>query len=134
MCTAIAVAFHYVWCQIFVIWLDYGIVGTGISNVITQSLTFLLLIFYTNTQEDIAKSIQWPNEGVYDGLREYFAIGIPSTIMLCLDWWVWELLILISGYLGVHEQATNIVIMNIILIAYMITMGLEQAACTLIGH
>ena len=24
--------------------------------------------------------------------------------------------------------------MNIILIAYMITMGLEQAACTLIGH
>jgi multidrug resistance protein, MATE family len=58
-------------------------------------------------------------------MGEYFSIGIPSTIMLCLDWWVWELLILISGYLGVHEQATNIVIMNIILIAYMVTMGLE---------
>jgi|TARA_B110000285_G_C14646208_1_gene389819 Na+-driven multidrug efflux pump len=53
--------------------------------------------------------------------------------MLCLDWWVWELLILISGWLGVHEQATNIVIMNIILITYMMTMGLEQAACTLVG-
>ena len=54
--------------------------------------------------------------------------------MLCLDWWVWELLILISGWLGTHEQATNIVIMNIILITYMLTMGLEQAACTLVGQ
>ena len=35
MCTAIAVSFHYLWCQIFVIYLEYGIVGTGISNVIT---------------------------------------------------------------------------------------------------
>lgn len=125
MCTAIAVSFHYLWCQIFVIHLEFGIVGTGISNVITQSLTFLLLIFYTNTQEDIDQAIQWPDSRIYEGMSEYFSIGIPSTIMLCLDWWVWELLILISGYLGVHEQATNIVIMNIILIAYMVTMGLE---------
>lgn len=62
------------------------------------------------------------------------SIGIPSTVMVCLDWWVWELLVLISGYLGTLEQATNIVIMNIILITYMITMGLETAACTLVGQ
>lgn len=54
--------------------------------------------------------------------------------MLCLDWWVWELLILISGWLGSLELATNIIIMNIILITYMMTMGLEQAACTLVGQ
>lgn len=74
-----------------------------------------------------------PDRRVFDELKQYMKIGIPSTIMLCLDWWVWELLILISGWLGTHEQATNIVIMNIILITYMLTMGLEQAACTLVG-
>ena len=74
-----------------------------------------------------------PDRRVFDELKQYMKIGIPSTVMLCLDWWVWELLILISGWLGTHEQATNIVIMNIILITYMLTMGLEQAACTLVG-
>lgn len=74
-----------------------------------------------------------PDRRVFEDLKQYMKIGIPSTVMLCLDWWVWELLILISGWLGTHEQATNIVIMNIILITYMLTMGLEQAACTLVG-
>ena len=41
---------------------------------------------------------------------------------------------LISGLLGVEDQATTVLIMNIILIGYMFATGLESAACTLIGN
>jgi MATE family multidrug resistance protein len=44
-----------------------------------------------------------PDRRVMEDLKPYFRIAIPSTVMLCLDWWVWELLILISGWLGPHE-------------------------------
>jgi MATE family multidrug resistance protein len=103
ICTAVGISFHVLWSYIFVIHLGYGIIGTGISNVITTTLIFVLLLVYTNTQDDIAEAVQMPDSRVFDDMYEYFSIGIPSTIMLCLDWWVWELLILISGYLGVHE-------------------------------
>jgi Na+-driven multidrug efflux pump len=42
--------------------------------------------------------------------------------------------VLISGLLGVEDQATTVLIMNIILIGYMFATGLESAACTLIGN
>ena len=57
VCTAISIAFHVVWSHIFVIKLGYGIVGTGIANLITCSITFALLLIYTKTQEDIQDAI-----------------------------------------------------------------------------
>ena len=62
------------------------------------------------------------------------ALAIPSTISLVLDWWVWELMVLISGYLGVVEQASCILIMQICALSYQVAIGLEQASCTLIGR
>ena len=53
--------------------------------------------------------------------------------MVASDWWVWELMILISGYLGVVEQASCILIMNIVALCYMVAIGFEQASCTLVG-
>ena len=66
-------------------------------------------------------------------IREYVCVAIPSFIMIASDWWVWEFMILISGYIGVVQQASCIIIMNIVAFAYMVAMGLEQAACTLVG-
>jgi Na+-driven multidrug efflux pump len=43
-------------------------------------------------------------------------------------------MILISGYLGVQEQAATIIIMPIISISYMFGSGFEQAAATLVGQ
>ena len=54
--------------------------------------------------------------------------------MLCLDWWAWELLVLISGYLGVAEQASTIIIQQLVVLAYMTATGFESAASALVGQ
>jgi len=46
-------------------------------------------------------------------------------LMIFLDWWVWELMILLSGYLSVPEQAAQIVLMNIKSFLYMFGLGME---------
>jgi hypothetical protein len=45
----------------------------------------------------------WPDMRILLGLKEYLQIAIPSMLMIFLDWWVWELMILLSGYLSVPE-------------------------------
>ena len=55
-------------------------------------------------------------------------------LMIFLDWWVWELMILLSGYLSVPEQAAQIVLMNIKSFLYMFGLGMEQAACAILGQ
>jgi len=61
------------------------------------------------------------------------ALGFPSTVAFCLDQWVWEIMILVSGYFKEEDQAAQIIVMNIVSLAYMVAIGLEQASCTLIG-
>jgi MATE family multidrug resistance protein len=38
-----------------------------------------------------------------EGLIQYFKLGIPSAIMLCLEWWAYETMTIISGLIGVHS-------------------------------
>jgi hypothetical protein len=44
-----------------------------------------------------------PDRRVIEDLKPYMAVALPSVIMIALDWWAWELLILIGGWLGVPE-------------------------------
>jgi hypothetical protein len=39
-------------------------------------------------------------------LYEYLALGVPLAMMLCLEWWAFEAMVLMSGYIGVDAQAT----------------------------
>ena len=66
-----------------------------------------------------------PDHRVFLGFNTYMSLAVPSTIMLVLDWWIWELMVLISGYLGVNEQAATILIMNLVSLAYMFATGFE---------
>lgn len=54
--------------------------------------------------------------------------------MLMLEWWAYEVMTLLSGYIGVNEQASQVVIMNIIALLFMIALGLNQAASATIGQ
>ena len=53
-----------------------------------------------------------------EGLKQYWSLGWPSSLMISLDIWVWELLVLISGYFGVLAQDATLIVMNVILITY----------------
>ena len=45
--------------------------------------------------------------------------------MIALDWWVWEFMILISGLIGVKEQAATVVVMNLVALVYSVGNGFE---------
>ena len=66
-----------------------------------------------------------PDYRIFGKVNAYINLAIPSTLMICLDWWVWELMILFAGRFGVVEQAACIVIMHVVALAYMIAIGLE---------
>lgn len=62
------------------------------------------------------------------------ALGIPSALMLCLEWWSFEIMILIAGYIGVDEQASQFLVIQITDLLLMVAFGLQQAASSCIGQ
>lgn len=37
-----------------------------------------------------------------EGIGDFLKIGIPNTTMLCLEWWFYEILALMAGYISVE--------------------------------
>jgi hypothetical protein len=49
-----------------------------------------------------------PNSKSFQGLFEYFKIGYSTTIMFCLDWWVFELMVIIVGLFGEINEGDEV--------------------------
>ena len=116
--------------------MDLDIVGTGLGNLITGIILFFAVHFWCTRQDDLKDAVKWPTREAFEwaGIWKYLKIGGPTTVMICLDWWVWELMILISGTFDEHQQAAQIIIMHIVASAYMAAIGLEQASNTIVGY
>jgi Na+-driven multidrug efflux pump len=51
-----------------------------------------------------------------------------------IEGYSWQLLILVSGYLSVVDQAANSIIMNIVVLAFSLNVAMMHSSCTLVGQ
>ena len=101
---------HILWCHIFVTKLDLGVHGLGLATAITNIGMIIMITGYAFCLPSIKESIICFDRSVWLGWPEYFKLGVPATIMLCAEWWAFDVLIFLSGILGVREQAAMIII------------------------
>ena len=56
-------------------------------------------------------------------MKEYFSLGVASTLMCCLEFWCYEIMTLMSGLFSVNDVASNVIALNIAYQAYCMTIG-----------
>jgi len=90
---------HSIWCFIFIIYLDLGIVGAAFANLIHAFTCFIVtqlyLSFYSASPISFLNFL--PDTFSRDKVTSYLAIGLPSILLICLEWWGIEILVLMSG-------------------------------------
>ncbi|XP_030602360.1 multidrug and toxin extrusion protein 1-like [Archocentrus centrarchus] len=124
------VGFNY----ILIFSLNLGVVGSAIANSLSQITICLLLFGY----------IRWRNlhQQTWGGwstecLQEwgsYMKLAIPSALMTCFEWWIWELGGFFAGLLGEVDLAAQHVLDEIGSIIYMVPLGIHAAACVRVGN
>jgi multidrug resistance protein, MATE family len=67
-------------------------------------------------------------------LGSYLRIGVNGMLMLCFEWWAFELLAIFSGLLGVESLAAEVVIINMVTFIFMLPLGISYAASALVGN
>ena len=130
----VGIILHIGWCKYFVTVHHMGIVGIGYASTISNITVYVSLLIYSSCIPEISEAICMPNKRTFSGIGQYLALGIPSAMMLCLEWWAYEIMTLMAGYIGVEVQAAQIVLMNIIAFMFMFALGLSTAACTTVGQ
>jgi len=100
LCSFISLVFHGPWVYFLTVYLDLKVVGFGIAVSISNATTCILMLILTLREKKIEEAIFFPNSESFFGIYEYLRIAIPSTMMTCMDWWSFEIMIFTSGYFG----------------------------------
>lgn len=106
ICLIIGTVFHYFISYHLVIELQMGIYGTGLACLSMNVVIFILQHAYASLfMPEIEETLKFPGFSCInmEGILSYLKLGIPSTFLICIDWWAFELLLIICGLFGVAQ-------------------------------
>lgn len=75
----------------------------------------------------------WSNDAL-KGWRQFIALGVPGTVMLCSEWWAYEILSLFASFKGTTALAAQAIILQTASLVFMIPLGLGVASASLVGN
>ncbi|XP_055035507.2 multidrug and toxin extrusion protein 1 [Misgurnus anguillicaudatus] len=119
---------------IFLHLLGLGVAGSAAANTISQYSLAVFLYVY----------IRWRglHKATWDGwsrdcLQEWGAfvrLALPSMLMLCVEWWTYEIGGFLSGLISEAELGAQSIIYQVSTIAYMFPLGFAVAASVRVGN
>uniref|UniRef100_A0A8C9R6Z6 Multidrug and toxin extrusion protein n=1 Tax=Scleropages formosus TaxID=113540 RepID=A0A8C9R6Z6_SCLFO len=119
---------------IFLYVLDLGVAGSAAANILSQYSLALLLYIYI-LWRGLHKAT-WGGWSI-DCLQEwgsFIRLAIPSMLMLCLVWWIYEIGGFLAGLKSEVELGAQSVIYEVTKLAYMFPIGVSVAANVRVGN
>ncbi|CAH8382474.1 unnamed protein product [Eruca vesicaria subsp. sativa] len=109
-----------------------GALALGFSNWLYAILLGSIMLFSSACSETRAPL----SMEIFNGIGEFFRYAFPSAAMVCLEWWSYELIILLSGLLPNPELETSVlsVCLQTIATIYSIPLAIAAAASTRISN
>nr|XP_023395522.1 multidrug and toxin extrusion protein 1 [Loxodonta africana] len=114
--------------------LNLGVMGSALANTISQFMLALLLflcIFWRKLHQ--ATWGGWSFECLEDW-GSFLRLAIPSMLMLCIEWWAYEIGSFLSGIIGMVELGAQSVVYELAIVVYMIPTGFSVAASVRVGN
>ncbi|XP_073790615.1 multidrug and toxin extrusion protein 1 isoform X2 [Danio rerio] len=96
-----------------------GVKGSAAANSISQITICLLLFAYIRWKKLHLKTWGGWSTASLQEWGSYMKLAIPSTLMLCFEWWIYEIGGFLAGMLGEVDLAAQHVLLEIGSIAYM---------------
>ncbi|KAH9681366.1 protein DETOXIFICATION 12 [Citrus sinensis] len=103
-----ALCLHIPICWGLVFKSGLGKLGGTLAIGISYWLNLTFLAIYMKFSAACAASWAPISMELFRGIGEFFHFAIPSAVMVCLEWWSFELLILMSGLLPNPQLETSV--------------------------
>nr|GMC52451.1 protein DETOXIFICATION 48-like [Ipomoea batatas] len=135
-CAAVSVVFHVPLNFLLVRYLGLGIAGVAVAMVWTDFNLFVLLCFFVYFSGVYKESWVGLSVDCFKGWSTLLALAVPTCISVCLEWWWYELMIMMCGVLGNPKAA--IASMGILIqttsLVYVFPSALSLGVSTRVGN
>lgn len=127
---------HIPLCYLLIFRLGFGFRGAAIATSVSNWVNVAILASYVKISPHCKRTWTGFSRAAFEDLWSLFALAIPSAVMVCLECWSFELLVIFSGLLPNPKLETSAlsVCMTTSSLMYMIPYGLGAATSTRVSN
>ncbi|PKU37777.1 hypothetical protein llap_11917 [Limosa lapponica baueri] len=104
---------------IFLYVLDLGISGSAWANTVAQySQTIFLFLYIIGRKLHVKTWGGWSSECLLEW-DSFTSLAVPSMLMICIEWWTYEIGSFLIGLLSVIELSAQSIIYEVSVVAFM---------------
>ncbi|CAL5333482.1 unnamed protein product [Camellia sinensis] len=127
---------HVLICWILVFKSGLGNKGAALANAISYWINVILLAIYVRVSPSCKNTwTGFSKEALHD-IPKFLRLAIPSALMLCLEIWSFEMMVLLSGLLPNPKLETSVlsISLNSYTMVYMIPLGFSGATSVRVSN
>ncbi|CAK7344219.1 unnamed protein product [Dovyalis caffra] len=110
--------------------------GAALAIGLSNWLNVLSLALYMRFSSSCEKTrgLYW--DDVFSSIKEFLRIAFPSAAMVCLEWWTFEILLLLAGLLPDSKLETSVlsVCLTTVSLLYFVQYGISAAGSTRVSN
>lgn len=125
--------------HLFVCWtlvLKFGSRGAAVANSVSYWVNVVLLSLYIKFSSSCSRTWTGFSREALQNVLSFVRLGIPSAVMVCLENWSFEMMVLLSGLLPNPALETSVlsICLNTSATVWMIPFGLSSAVSTRVSN
>ncbi|GLT60380.1 hypothetical protein SLA2020_331480 [Shorea laevis] len=110
--------------------------GAALANAISYWVNVFLLVCYIKFSPSCTKTWTGFSKEALHNILNFLGLAVPSAVMVCLEMWSFEMMVLVSGLLPNPELQTSVlsICLNTASTVWMIPFGLSGAVSTRVSN
>ncbi|KAL0343387.1 UNVERIFIED_CONTAM: protein DETOXIFICATION 14 [Sesamum angustifolium] len=131
-----ALLFHVPICWALVFKLELGTAGAALTIGLSYWFNVFLILAYVKCSSTCKKTDAPSSKDILPSMREFSSFAIPSAVMVCLEWWSCEIVVLLSCLLPNPQLETSVLSVCLLVAAlhYFIPYSIGAAASTRVSN
>ncbi|XP_044499578.1 protein DETOXIFICATION 18-like [Mangifera indica] len=136
VCSAVQMGIHFGIAYAFVHCTSLGFKGAALAASVSLWISMLFLVIYVLRAKTFEHTWKGFSLESFSSILANLKLALPSAGMVCLEYWAFEILVILAGLMPNSEVTTSLIAMcvNTEAIAYNITYGLSAAASTRVSN
>ncbi|MCL7039967.1 hypothetical protein MKW94_016284 [Papaver nudicaule] len=134
--SAITALLHVLVCWVLVFKTGLGFRGAAMANTISYWINALLLALYIKFSNTCKSTWNGFSKEALQDIPNFIRLAIPSALMVCLETWSFEMMVLLSGFLPNPKLEASVlsISLNTSAVLFMIWSGLGGAISTRVSN
>ncbi|PIA30153.1 hypothetical protein AQUCO_05700093v1 [Aquilegia coerulea] len=136
ICAIVPLIIEFGLSYVLVYYTVLGFKGAALSAALCLWISVIMLGLYVNYSEKFKYTWEGLSMECFQHVLPGMKLAIPSALMVCLEYWAFELLVLLAGLMPNSETSTSLIAMcvNTQAMSFMITYGFSAAVSTRVSN